>query len=45
MTEPSMKTLTQEDTQGTNKNDNMVRQSDGEEMEIGDLDIEGLEVA
>ena len=45
MTEPSMKISTQEDTQGTNKNDNMVRETDGEEMEIGDLDLEGLEVA
>ena len=45
MTEPSMKIPTQKDTQGTNKNDNMVRESDGEEMEMGDLDLEGLEVA
>ena len=45
MTEPSMKIPTQEDTQGINKNDNMVCETTGEEMEIGDLDLEGLEVA
>ena len=45
MTEPSMKILTQEETQGTNKTDNMVPKTNGEEMEIGDLDLEGLEVA
>ena len=45
MTEPSMKIPTQEDTQGTNKNDNMVHETDGEEMEIGYLDLEALEVA
>ena len=45
MTEPSMKILTQEETQGTNKTDNMVPKIDGEKIKIGDLDLEGLEVA
>ena len=45
MTEPSMNILTQGETQGTNKTDNIVPKIDGEEMEIGDLDLEGLEVA
>ena len=45
MTEPSMKISTQEETQGTNKTDNMVPEMNREEMEIGDLDLEGLEVA
>ena len=45
MIEPSMKILTQEYTQGKNKNDNMVHETDGEEMEIGDIDLEGLEAA
>ena len=44
MIEPSMNIPTQEETQGTNKTDNMVHETDGEEMEIGDLDLEGLEV-
>ena len=35
VTEPNMKILSQEETQEKNKNDNMVLETDGEEMEIG----------
>ena len=44
-TKPNMKLLSQEENWETNKNDNMVIETDGEEMEIGDLYLEGLEVA
>ena len=45
MKELNLEIHAQEETQEINKNDNMVLETDGEEMEIGDLDLDGLEAA
>ena len=38
-----MKALTQEETKEINKKENTLIGNDGEEMELGDIDLEGLE--
>ena len=45
MAEASLKAPTQEDTKETNRNENTLTETEGDEMELGDLDLEGLEVA
>ena len=40
-----MKAPTQEDTKETNNNESTLTETKGDEMELGDLDLEGLEVA